>query len=87
MGWLWTLIVGGILGWLAGLIISKDVPFGIIGNIIAGLIGASIGNAIGLDFGPTLGGMSIIGTLAGAIILILVVSCILNLLKGNKKAY
>ncbi|MCK1977559.1 GlsB/YeaQ/YmgE family stress response membrane protein [Jeotgalicoccus huakuii] len=86
MGWLWTLIVGGILGWLAGLIISKDVPFGIIGNIIAGLIGASIGNAIGLDFGPTLGGMSIIGTLAGAIILILVVSFIFNLLKGNKKA-
>ena len=82
MGWLWTLIVGGILGWLAGLIISRDVPFGIIGNIIAGLIGASIGNAIGLDFGPTLGGMSIIGTLAGAIIL--VVSFIFNLIKGNK---
>ena len=84
MGWLWTLIVVGILGWLAGLIISRDVPFGIIGNIIAGLIGASIGNAIGLDFGPTLGGMSIIGTLAGAIILILVVSFIFNLIKGNK---
>ena len=84
MGWLWTLIVGGILGWLAGLIISRDVLFGIIGNIIAGLIGASIGNAIGLDFGPTLGGMSIIGTLAGAIILILVVSFIFNLIKGNK---
>ena len=84
MGWLWTLIVGGILGWLAGLIISRDVPFGIIGNIIAGLIGASIGNAIGLDFWPTLGGMSIIGTLAGAIILILVVSFIFNLIKGNK---
>ena len=84
MGWLWTLIVGGILGWLAGLIISRDVPFGIIGNIIAGLIGASIGNAIGLDCGPTLGGMSIIGTLAGAIILILVVSFIFNLIKGNK---
>ena len=64
--------------------ISRDVPFGIIGNIIAGLIGASIGNAIGLDFGPTLGGMSIIGTLAGAIILILVVSFIFNLIKGNK---
>ncbi len=29
MGWLWTIIVGGILGWLAGAIISKDIPFGI----------------------------------------------------------
>ncbi|HBV23792.1 MAG TPA: GlsB/YeaQ/YmgE family stress response membrane protein [Jeotgalicoccus sp.] len=86
MGWLWTIIVGGILGWLAGLIVSKDIPFGIIGNILAGIIGASIGNALGLDFGPTLGGMSVIGTLAGAIILILVVSFIFGLFKGNKKA-
>lgn len=86
MGWLWTIIVGGILGWLAGAIISKDIPFGIIGNILASIIGASIGNALGLDIGPTIGGMSIIGTLAGAIILILVVSFIFGMFKGNKRA-
>jgi len=36
MGFLWALIVGGIIGWLASLILGKDVPGGIIGNIIAG---------------------------------------------------
>ncbi|NMA81424.1 MAG: GlsB/YeaQ/YmgE family stress response membrane protein, partial [Jeotgalicoccus halophilus] len=50
------------------------------------IIGGSIGNALGLDFGPTIGGMSVIGTLVGAIILILVVSFIFGMLKGNKKA-
>ncbi len=32
---IWSLIVGGILGWLASLITGKDVPGGVIGNIIA----------------------------------------------------
>lgn len=36
---LWLLIVGGIIGWLASIIAGKDVPGGIIGNIIAGIIG------------------------------------------------
>lgn len=86
MGWIVTLIVGGVIGWLAGAILGKDVPFGIIGNIIAGLIGASIGNSLGLDIGPEIGGMSIIGGLAGAIILILIVSFIMKAISGNKRA-
>ena len=31
---IWSLIVGGILGWLASLITGKDVPGGVIGIII-----------------------------------------------------
>ncbi|HJE19485.1 GlsB/YeaQ/YmgE family stress response membrane protein [Aliicoccus persicus] len=86
MGWLITLVVGGIIGWLAGAILGKDVPFGIIGNIIAGLIGASIGNALNLDIGPEIGGMSIVGGLLGAIILILIVSFVMKAISGNKRA-
>ncbi len=40
---IWSLIVGGILGWLASLITGRDVPGGVIGNIIAGIIGSWIG--------------------------------------------
>lgn len=40
---IWSLIVGGILGWLASLITGRDVPCGVIGNIIAGIIGSWIG--------------------------------------------
>lgn len=39
---IWSLIVGGILGWLASLITGKDVPGGVIGNIIAGIIGSGL---------------------------------------------
>lgn len=78
MGWILTLIVGGLLGWIAGGILGKNVPFGIIGNIVAGLVGASLGNAMGLAIGPELGGISIIGGLLGAIILIVVVSLLMR---------
>ena len=47
MGFIRYLIIGGIIGWLAGLILGKDIPGGIIGKIIAGIIGAWIG---GINF-------------------------------------
>jgi uncharacterized membrane protein YeaQ/YmgE (transglycosylase-associated protein family) len=78
MGFIIFLIVGGIIGWLAGLILGKDIPGGIIGNIIAGIIGAWIGGAIFGDWGPTIGGMAIIPDLIGAIILVAIVSFILK---------
>lgn len=84
MGWILTLIIAGLIGWLAGVFIGKDVPFGFIGNILAGLLGASIANAIGLDFGPIIGGVSIFGGVFGAIILILFVSLIIKTVSGTK---
>ena len=56
MGFLWALIVGGLIGWVASLIIGKDVPGGIIGNIVAGFVGAMIGQAIFGTMGPVVGG-------------------------------
>ncbi|HIV75470.1 MAG TPA: GlsB/YeaQ/YmgE family stress response membrane protein [Candidatus Pseudogracilibacillus intestinigallinarum] len=78
MGTLWTLIVGGILGWLAGLIISRDVPGGVIGNIIAGIVGGWLGSMLMGDFGPEIGGFFIIPTLIGAIIVIGIISFIMG---------
>ncbi|MGU9546302.1 GlsB/YeaQ/YmgE family stress response membrane protein, partial [Bacillus cereus] len=54
LGWLWSLIVGGVIGALAGAITSRDVPMGIIGNIIAGLVGAWIGQSLLGTWGPSL---------------------------------
>ena len=42
MGFIVMLIVGGLIGWVAGMIMGKDIPGGIIGNIIAGLIGSAV---------------------------------------------
>jgi len=78
MGFLWALIVGGIIGWLASLILGKDVPGGIIGNIIAGFVGALIGQSLFGNWGPMVAGFAIVPALLGAIILILIVSFILR---------
>lgn len=75
------LIVGGLIGWLAGAILGKDVPGGIIGNIIAGLIGSAIGSKLLGTWGPVLGGVPILPVLIGAIVLILMASFILKMVK------
>lgn len=79
--WLWTLIVGGIIGAIAGAITNRNLPAGIIGNIIAGLVGASLGQWLLGDWGPSIAGMAIIPALLGAIILVLLVSVVLGMTK------
>lgn len=81
MGLLWTLIIGGIIGWLGGLIAGKDLPGGIIGNIIAGIIGSSIGAKLLGSWGPEVAGFYIVPAIIGAVILIAIVSLILNLIR------
>ncbi|MBI0578074.1 GlsB/YeaQ/YmgE family stress response membrane protein [Neobacillus cucumis] len=78
MGFIWSLIIGGVIGWLAGLIMHKDLPGGIIGNIIAGFIGAWLGSFIFGDWGPEIGDFFIIPALIGAIILVLIVSFVIK---------
>ena len=78
MSFILYLIIGGVIGWLAGLILGKDVPGGIIGNIIAGIVGAWIGGALFGDWGPTIADMDIVPALIGAIILVLVLSLIMG---------
>ncbi|AJI24517.1 GlsB/YeaQ/YmgE family stress response membrane protein [Priestia megaterium] len=75
---LWMLIVGGIIGWIASLITGRDVPGGIIGNIIAGFIGAWLGGLILGNWGPVVGGFAIIPAIIGSIILVLIVSFIMR---------
>ncbi|MGE7183531.1 GlsB/YeaQ/YmgE family stress response membrane protein [Peribacillus sp. NPDC006672] len=83
MGFLWSLIIGGIIGWLAGLIVGRDVPFGIIGNIIAGFVGAWLGSLILGHWGPSVSDFAIIPALIGAIVFVFILSLIL---KGMRKA-
>ncbi len=81
LSFLWTLIVGGIIGWIAGAILGKDVPFGIIGNIIAGFIGAWLGGLIFGDFGPSMGGFAIIPAIIGALIFVFLLSLVLRTMR------
>lgn len=81
MGILVWLIVGGIIGWVASLIMKTDAQQGLFLNIIVGIIGAFIGGWLGGMFG--LGGdindgnFSVSGllmSLVGAIVLLAIVN-------------
>lgn len=51
MGWIIALIVGGIAGWLASLVMNRDASMGIFWNIVVGCVGSIIGNLIANQFG------------------------------------
>lgn len=78
VGWLGTLFIGAIAGWIAEKLTRSDM--GLIRNIIVGIIGAYIGaflaNALGLRLGEVFQGWfwgNLIIAVIGAVILIIVV--------------
>jgi uncharacterized membrane protein YeaQ/YmgE (transglycosylase-associated protein family) len=77
MGIIVWLIVGGICGWLASLIMRTDAQQGIILNVIVGIVGAVIA---GLLFGAGLNDAITIETflysLLGAVILLAIVNLV-----------
>ncbi|CAH2713638.1 hypothetical protein BACCIP111895_00774 [Neobacillus rhizosphaerae] len=78
MSFIWSLIVGGIIGWLAGLIVGRNIPGGIIGNIIAGFVGAWLGTAILGNWGPQVSNFAIFPAIIGAAVLVLLVSFLMR---------
>ena len=71
---IWSIIIGGFIGFIAGAITKKGGAMGIIANIVAGLIGSSVGQSLFGAWGPTLAGMALIPSILGAVIVIVVVS-------------
>ena len=71
---LWSIIVGGLIGLIAGAITKKGGSMGMIANIFAGLIGSSVGQSLLGSWGPSLAGMAIIPSIVGAVIVVAVVS-------------
>ena len=69
--WVWFLIIGGAIGWLAGIIV-RGRGFGIIGDIVIGVIGAALGGwmagVVGLSANSLFGAFLL--ALAGAVILV-----------------
>ncbi len=76
----WTLVIGAVAGWLAG-VAMKGKGFGLIGDIVLGLIGAFVGHftlgLIGISIGGGLVGQ-ILNAFIGAVIVIFVVRAIVK---------
>lgn len=82
LGWIIAIIVGGIAGWLASLVMNRDASMGILWNIVVGVIGAVLGNALA---GPLFGIDTTIQTfnlpgflvaIVGAIVLLAIVNMV-----------
>ncbi|HEX5755751.1 MAG TPA: GlsB/YeaQ/YmgE family stress response membrane protein [Arenimonas sp.] len=74
------LVMGGLVGWVASLIMGTNAQQGIILNVVVGIVGAVVG---GWLIGPLLGAgsindgitvMSFVVSLIGAVILLAIVS-------------
>jgi uncharacterized membrane protein YeaQ/YmgE (transglycosylase-associated protein family) len=64
MGILVTAIVGGVIGWLASIVMGTTAQMGILANVIVGIIGASLGSWLAASLGiVTAGGIA--GLLVG----------------------
>lgn len=78
IGFLIWLVVGGVVGWLASIVMRTDAQQGIFMNIIVGIVGAFIGGLIvgggSINQGITL--YSFLVSLLGAIILLAVVNLV-----------
>ncbi|MBA2796525.1 transglycosylase associated family protein [Streptococcus porcinus] len=78
MGLIWTLIVGGLIGLIAGALTKEGSSMGWIANIVAGLIGSWLGQALLGTWGPSLAGMALIPSIIGAVIVVIVTSFMLR---------
>lgn len=73
------LVVGGVIGWLASIIMRTDAQQGIFLNIIVGIVGAFIGGLIisgGSINNQPLNLTSFLVSLLGAIILLAIINLI-----------
>ncbi|EOT38322.1 MULTISPECIES: GlsB/YeaQ/YmgE family stress response membrane protein [Enterococcus] len=74
----WSLIVGSILGLLAGMIIGNDIRSGFFGYILIGFLGSWVGRILLGPTGPKIGGFYVIPALVGSLMCLSICSYLLQ---------
>jgi uncharacterized membrane protein YeaQ/YmgE (transglycosylase-associated protein family) len=73
-----TLIVGGVIGWLASLLMKTNAQMGIIANIVVGIVGAALGawlaGALGIVTVGSLGAWIV--SIIGAVVLLAILKAL-----------
>ena len=88
MYWILLIVIGGVIGWLASIVMRTDAQQGLILNIVVGIVGSFIGNSLlGVLF-PGTGSIGVwppsIGALLGAFVGALILLAILNLVNRGR---
>ena len=82
MGLIVALIIGGIIGWLASIVMRTNAQQGILLNVVVGIVGSLLGSfLLGRFFGADgnllnspLDGGTLLAALIGAVVLLAVVN-------------
>lgn len=80
---IYTIIIGAVSGWLAG-VIRSGYGFGLVGNIVIGIIGAFLGSWLFRQLGISAGG-GILGHIVTAVIGALVLLFLIGLVRPASK--
>ncbi|MBN8281367.1 MAG: GlsB/YeaQ/YmgE family stress response membrane protein [Gammaproteobacteria bacterium] len=74
MSWLISIIIGGIIGWLASIIMKTDAQMGLLANVIVGIVGSMLGYWLAglLGIAPAGGVLGFLVGIAGAVLLIFI---------------
>lgn len=81
MSFIIWLIIGGVIGWLASIVMRTDGQQGIILNVVVGIVGSFIG---GFLFGPMLGTAGAAGPYISAFLGAIILLAILNLINRGR---
>lgn len=78
MGFILWIVFGGVVGWIATIIMGKDGSYGVLANILFGIVGSVLGGYIfGLVGEAPASGFSLWGTISaivGAVVVVYLVS-------------
>lgn len=77
MNWLVTIVVGGIVGWLASMVMKTNAQMGVLANVIVGIIGSSLGFWL-----AGMLGLSASGPIAGWIVAVIGAALLIFVLKA-----
>jgi len=78
MDWIVVLVVGGIVGWLASIVMKTNAQMGLVANVIVGIIGSSLGfwlaGALGLAAYGAIAQWAV--AVGGAVVLIVILKAL-----------
>lgn len=74
MDWIISLVIGGIVGWLASIIMKTNAQMGLIANVLVGVVGGALGFWIAglVGIAATGGVVRFLVALVGAALLIFI---------------
>lgn len=74
MSWIISLIIGGVVGWLASIVMKTNAQMGWIANVLVGVTGSLLGYWIAglLGIAATGGILRFVVAVAGAVLLIFI---------------